>query len=83
MDRKFNSNLVENSRELRKNLTKEERHLWYDFLKDYSVRFKRQKIIGKYIVDFYFFIVYNIFAVLNGELVVPCIYNPLYVELTN
>ena len=53
MDRKFNSNLVENSRELRKNLTKEERHLWYDFLKDYSVRFKRQKIIGKYIVDFY------------------------------
>ncbi|WP_294836830.1 endonuclease domain-containing protein [uncultured Eubacterium sp.] len=53
MDRKFNSDLVENSRELRKNMTKEERHLWYDFLKDYSVRFKRQKIIGKYIVDFY------------------------------
>ena len=53
MDRKFNSNLAENSRELRKNLTKEERHRWYDFLKDYSVRFKRQKIIGKYIVDFY------------------------------
>ena len=34
-------------------MTKEERHLWYDFLREYSVRFSRQKIIGKYIVDFY------------------------------
>ena len=34
-------------------MTKEERHLWYDFLKDYPVRFSRQKVLGKYIVDFY------------------------------
>ena len=34
-------------------MTKEERHLWYDFLKDYPVRFLRQKIIDNYIVDFY------------------------------
>ena len=34
-------------------MTKEERHLWYDFLKDYPVRFYRQKVLGKYIVDFY------------------------------
>jgi len=34
-------------------MTKEERHLWYDFLKSYPVRFSRQKILGKYIVDFY------------------------------
>ena len=34
-------------------MTKEERHLWYDFLKDYPVRFLRQKVLGKYIVDFY------------------------------
>ena len=34
-------------------MTKEEKHLWYDFLKDYSVRFSRQKVLGKYIVDFY------------------------------
>ena len=33
-------------------MTKEERHLWYDFLRDYPVRFSRQKILGKYIVDF-------------------------------
>ena len=34
-------------------MTKEERHLWYDFLKAYPVRFLRQKVIDHYIVDFY------------------------------
>ena len=34
-------------------MTKEERHLWYDFLKPYPVRFNRQKVLGKYIADFY------------------------------
>ena len=34
-------------------MTKEERHLWYDFLRLYPARFLRQKILGKYIVDFY------------------------------
>ena len=34
-------------------MTKEEKHLWYDFLKDYPIRFTRQKILGKYIADFY------------------------------
>ncbi len=34
-------------------MTKEERHLWYDFLKEYPVRFSRQKVLGKYIADFY------------------------------
>lgn len=52
-DRKHNHNLVLNAKSLRKNMTKEERHLWYDFLKAYPIRFQRQKIIGKYIVDFY------------------------------
>ena len=53
MDRKHNKSLVPNAKELRKNMTKEERRLWYDFLKDYPVRFSRQKVIGMYIVDFY------------------------------
>ena len=48
-----NKSLVNVGRMLRKNMTKEERHLWYDFLRGYSVRFIRQKIIGNYIVDFY------------------------------
>ena len=34
-------------------MTKEENHLWYDFLRTYPVRFSRQKVLGKYIVDFY------------------------------
>ena len=34
-------------------MTKEEKHLWYDFLKSYPVRFLRQKVIDNYIVDFY------------------------------
>ena len=53
MDRKHNSTLVPFAKNLRKNMTKEERHLWYDFLRDYPIKFLRQKILGKYIADFY------------------------------
>ena len=53
MDRKHNSILTENAKKLRKDMTKEERHLWYDFLRGYPVRFLRQKVIDQYIVDFY------------------------------
>ncbi|MBQ6755794.1 MAG: endonuclease domain-containing protein [Oscillospiraceae bacterium] len=45
--------LIKNARELRKNMTKEERRLWYDFLRDYPIRFMRQHPILTYIVDFY------------------------------
>jgi very-short-patch-repair endonuclease len=34
-------------------MTPWERKLWYEFLRDYRVRFQRQKPIDKYIVDFY------------------------------
>jgi len=53
MDYKHNKSLVSNARQLRKSMTKEERHLWYDYLRSYPVKFLRQKILGKYIVDFY------------------------------
>ncbi len=53
MDRMHNKRLVPYAKTLRKNMTKEERHLWYDYLNQLSIRFYRQKIIGKYIVDFY------------------------------
>ena len=53
MQRKHNPKLTSNARSLRKNMTKEERHLWYDYLKNYSVRFLRQKVIDNYVVDFY------------------------------
>jgi len=50
---KHNKQLVPLAKQLRKEMTREERHLWYDFLRDYPVRFLRQKILGKYIADFY------------------------------
>ena len=53
MQYKHNQQLVPFAKELRKNMTKEERHLWYDFLKELSVTVNRQKVIGDYIVDFY------------------------------
>ena len=53
MQRKHNKNIVPLAKILRKNMTKEERHLWYDFLRSYPVRFSRQKVLGNYIVDFY------------------------------
>ena len=53
MSQLSNSRLTPNARSLRKNMTKEERHLWYDFLRSLPVRVHRQKVIGRYIVDFY------------------------------
>lgn len=53
MQSKHNPQLVPLAKQLRKEMTKEERHLWYDFLRSYPVRFSRQKVMGKYIVDFY------------------------------
>ena len=49
----YNKKLKENSRILRKEMTPQEKHLWYDFLKNYPIRFNRQRSIGNYIVDFY------------------------------
>ncbi len=46
MDRKHNSKIVPFAKELRKNMTKEERHLWYDFLRSYPIKFTRQKVLG-------------------------------------
>ena len=49
----YNSKLKENARELRKNMTPQEKHLWYDFLKNYPIKFYRQRVIDNYIADFY------------------------------
>ena len=53
MQRKHNEQLVPLAKKLRKEMTREERHLWYDYLRFYPVRFSRQKVLGKYIADFY------------------------------
>lgn len=50
---KHNASLTPTAKALRRNMTKEERHLWFDFLQSYPVRFLKQKVIENYIVDFY------------------------------
>ena len=53
MNDQYNGKLTANARKLRKTMTKEERHLWYDCLKTLPVTVHRQKALGPYIVDFY------------------------------
>ncbi len=53
MSLSYNGKNIPLAKELRKNATKEENHLWYDFLSKYEVRFQRQKAIDKFIADFY------------------------------
>ena len=48
-----NPGLKNRAQTLRKNLTKEEAHLWYQFLCRYPFRFRKQYVIGNYIADFY------------------------------
>jgi len=48
-----NQALTSKAQKLRKEMTKQEKHLWYDFLRDFKFQFNRQKVIGKFIVDFY------------------------------
>jgi len=49
----YNQNLTLAARELRKQMTPQERKLWYDYLTALPVRFRKQKPIGNFIVDFY------------------------------
>jgi very-short-patch-repair endonuclease len=49
----YNPENVTKARELRKNMTPQERKLWYEFLRTYPIRFIRQRPIDHYILDFY------------------------------
>ena len=53
MNKTNNPRLTPYAKKLRREMTKEERHLWYDFLRQLPVTIRRQKVIGDYIVDFY------------------------------
>ena len=53
MNQTKNEALLESAQKLRREMTKEERHLWYDFLKSLPETFNRQKVFGNYILDFY------------------------------
>jgi len=52
-NRTDNKKLTGVSKMLRRNMTEEEKHLWYDYLKNLPQTIHRQKVIGNYIVDFY------------------------------
>lgn len=49
----YEHKLIPRAKRLRHEATRQENHLWYDCLRDYPLRFQRQKAIGNYIVDFY------------------------------
>ena len=49
----YNKKNISLAKVLRKNATPQEKHLWYDFLAKYKVRFQRQKAIDNFIADFY------------------------------
>ena len=70
---KDNSQL-ENARRLRKEMTPHERKLWYLFLRKYPVKIYKQRIIGRFIVDFYCFpteILTRIFVMCANKLTLP------------
>ena len=48
-----NNDLREKEKSLRRNMTRQEKHLWYDFLRNYPIKIYKQRIIDNYIVDFY------------------------------
>ena len=49
----YDKAMTEIAQELRKNLTKEEKRLWYQYLRRYPVQFRRQKPFGRFVADFY------------------------------
>ena len=53
MNHTHNPRLTAYAQRLRREMTREERHLWYDFLKSLPVTVHRQKVLGPCIVDFY------------------------------
>ncbi len=53
MSLNYNGKNIVLAKNLRKNATRQEKHLWYDFLSKYEIRFQRQKAIDNFIADFY------------------------------
>ena len=49
----YNPDLIDRAKEMRKNMTAAEKKLWYELLRNFNCRFRRQHPIDNYIVDFY------------------------------
>ena len=52
-EQEFQDYMLTRARELRQEMTLEEKTLWYQFLKKHPLHWYRQRVIGEYIVDFY------------------------------
>ena len=50
---KKNNALLDTAKILRQNMTRQEKHLWYDFLRYYPEKIYKQRIIDNFVVDFY------------------------------
>ncbi len=50
---KKNNRMLDRARELRREMTPQERKLWYCFLRKYPVKIYKQRIIDSFIADFY------------------------------
>jgi len=53
MPQEYNGDLIPRAKQMRRNMTAQEQHLWYGLLSGYPVRFRRQAVIYHYIADFY------------------------------
>ena len=53
MNAQYSRTPIGNAKRLRREITKEERHLWHDCLKQLPVTVHPQKVLGNFIVDFY------------------------------
>ncbi|MGN0776165.1 MAG: endonuclease domain-containing protein [Candidatus Ventricola sp.] len=49
----YNGMLKTKAQELRREMTAQEKKLWYEYLRHHTAQFRRQKQFGRYIVDFY------------------------------
>ena len=49
----YNKKIIENAKILRKNMTAQEGRLWHSYLKNYSHKFYRQRVIDNFVADFY------------------------------
>jgi very-short-patch-repair endonuclease len=53
MPLRYENSLIPFAKQLRRNMTPQEKHLWYEVLSGFSPRFQRQKVIGRFVADFY------------------------------
>lgn len=49
----YESHNTQNAKNLRRNMTEQEKKLWYCFLKNYSFKFYRQRTVNNFVLDFY------------------------------